>query len=1133
MTLHFYKILISCAFLGLTIGLKAQTTTENYIKTIECLDATCTEKKETVVYFDGLGREKQILQVEASPTGKTIAVPIEYDGFGRQAKDYLPVPLSSNTNAFSANAEIIGTGSSFYSGEPAYSEKTFEDSPLNRVLAQSAPGNTWKKGGGHEIQFQYQTNSTGEVKRYDVVGNNVVQNEFYSPGSLYKIVTTDENGQPIQEFKDKEERIVLKRIHTPSTDANNSSGNHDTFYIYDIYGNLRFVIPPLLADLAITPANLDELGYQYIYDDKNRLIEKKLPGKGWEYMVYDKQNRLVASRDSQNDWIFTKYDQFGRVVYTGTLASSDRSSLQTAYNNSTILNEKRLTSGGVSNNGLTNILYSNEAYPTSFLKLLSVNYYDHYNGLAVTPASTDGQSVVGADEIKTKGLAVASFTNVIGTTEWSKGYTFYDAKYIRPIANQLINNLGGYTTTASVLDFRGKVKKTTTKHKRDNGATELTLVDEFDYYPNELLKYQAHQINGGIKEYIAQNSYNEINQLITKGVGNSNQSTPLQTVDYKYNIRGWLTDINDVNNLGTGTYKDLFSFALHYDELFPGYGFRPGKYNGNISQVRWNTTTAGVIRNYVYEYDDLNRLTGSYYIKGNYIVGDAYNEYARYDKNGNIKKMWRSGNQDVSGQIIWIDDLDYTYQTNSNKLLAVKDHHGNSTGSFIDGNTTGNDYAYDVNGNLIQDLNKEITKISYNHLNLPTEVLWSSTKKINYSYDASGVKLRKTVTDGTKITTTDYLGGFQYKDDVLQFFPTAEGYVNVTNGNAFNYVYNYTDHLGNIRVSYQKESNGSLKVLEENNYYPFGLKHEGYNNTNLANQNYKYKYQGQELQDEFGLGWYNYRYRNYDPTIGRFFGVDPISEDYYNISTYQFAHNNPVWKIEIEGLEGAPTTNQDIQSSAGNNRDPELEFLEMTAGSINSIRASFSNLVVRGINTLTNNSINKKYEVENGALVLYKDVPKETTGEKIINTIGDVATLALTVIGGVEGTLTAQGGKTVLANTVNDTKQTAVKTYQTYTKTHPITKEVYSGKTSGTGTAFENVAKRDKSHHMNKKGFGAAVLDNSSTNKDAIRGREQYLIYKNGGAKSQGGTSGNAINGVSESNKNREKYLNAAKVFGL
>jgi RHS repeat-associated protein len=70
---------------------------------------------------------------------------------------------------------------------------------------------------------------------------------------------------------------------------------------------------------------------------------------------------------------------------------------------------------------------------------------------------------------------------------------------------------------------------------------------------------------------------------------------------------------------------------------------------------------------------------------------------------------------------------------------------------------------------------------------------------------------------------------------------------------------------------------------------------------------YDYKYNGQEWQDELGLNWYTYRYRNYDPSFGRFMGIDPVSEEYFSISTFQFAHNNPVWKIEIEGLEGEPS----------------------------------------------------------------------------------------------------------------------------------------------------------------------------------------------------------------------------------
>jgi hypothetical protein len=63
---------------------------------------------------------------------------------------------------------------------------------------------------------------------------------------------------------------------------------------------------------------------------------------------------------------------------------------------------------------------------------------------------------------------------------------------------------------------------------------------------------------------------------------------------------------------------------------------------------------------------------------------------------------------------------------------------------------------------------------------------------------------------------------------------------------------------------------------------------------------------------------------------------------------------------------------------------------------------------------------------------------------------------------------------------------------------------------------------------MNKKGFGPAVLDRSSTNYAAIRGREQQLIKENGGAQSTGGTSANVINGISAFNFKKAHYLNEA-----
>ncbi|KAF2343142.1 RHS repeat-associated core domain-containing protein, partial [Flavobacterium tistrianum] len=150
------------------------------------------------------------------------------------------------------------------------------------------------------------------------------------------------------------------------------------------------------------------------------------------------------------------------------------------------------------------------------------------------------------------------------------------------------------------------------------------------------------------------------------------------------------------------------------------------------------------------------------------------------------------------------------------------------------------DYSYDDNGNMIADKNKNITDISYNHLNLPKKITFGTTGSIEYFYNASGQKLKKAVTEGTVTAVTDYLGGYQYKDNVLEFFPTAEGYVKNTAG-ALSYVFQYKDHLGNVRVSYAKNPTTQvLEIIEENNYYPFGLKHKAYNDYLPTANKYKY-----------------------------------------------------------------------------------------------------------------------------------------------------------------------------------------------------------------------------------------------------------------------------------------------------
>ena len=194
-----------------------------------------------------------------------------------------------------------------------------------------------------------------------------------------------------------------------------------------------------------------------------------------------------------------------------------------------------------------------------------------------------------------------------------------------------------------------------------------------------------------------------------------------------------------------------------------------------------------------------------------------------------------------------------------------------------------------------------------------------------WRWDATGVKLRKKVKTGATTRTTHYIDGFQYSEDKMDFFPTAEGYVNVTQGTlspTYNYVYNYTDHLGNIRLRYTKNPGGSgLRILEEDHYYPFGLKHQGYNGEHeifefdenistvvlnpvnpLTGDKYKYKFNGLEWQSELDLNYYDFGMRNYDPALGRWMNIDPLAEMMRRHSPYNYAFNNPVYFIDPDGM---------------------------------------------------------------------------------------------------------------------------------------------------------------------------------------------------------------------------------------
>lgn len=120
------------------------------------------------------------------------------------------------------------------------------------------------------------------------------------------------------------------------------------------------------------------------------------------------------------------------------------------------------------------------------------------------------------------------------------------------------------------------------------------------------------------------------------------------------------------------------------------------------------------------------------------------------------------------------------------------------------------------------------------------------------------------------------------------------------------YIYQYKDHLGNVRLSYSKNATTGLIAIEDtNDYYPFGL---SFINTSASKYSpsttYKNtKYNSKELQES---GFYDYGNRQYMPDTGRWFVIDPLTEKMRRHSPYNYAFNNPIMFIDPDGM--APET---------------------------------------------------------------------------------------------------------------------------------------------------------------------------------------------------------------------------------
>ena len=874
---------------------------ENYTLERTMLNANGTKYIDKIVYYDGLGRPFETALKAASPYRSDIVSYQEYDGAGRQYKVWSPVPMDAHDGCIGQSC-IQTASQSFYLDPMAYQEIIYEQSSLDRASYTTGPGQAWYNA-GRKVKNNYFTNTEkGSLAcvLYTIQDDqqSILNKGFYPKSELVVIQTTDEDDHVNYEFKDKQGRVVLKRVM-------DGSKMLDTYFVYDDFGRLRYVLPPD-ASQRLSTANsswninhelLQQTAYYYQYDRRGNCVIKKLPGCKAILMKYDMADRLIFSQDGnqyeKKEWSLFLYDAFGRHVISAVCK------LQTVPDVSNMVVLASFTGSGAIAGYTVNLNFTP-------IYLTSVDYYDDYrfiNSLSTLEKvkMQYNAMVVGYDKQYTGGAKGLLTGKRIYSLDASDKYTitsYYYDDYGRMVQVHASNHLGGFEDEYTAYNFPGTIRQKLHIHTVPNKPVQREVYSYTYDHVNRLLT-TSHKLNDLPERILLSNSYDEIGRL-------QEQSKATETSVYTYNVRDWLTGISG----------KFFSETLAYNTAVGGISPQVASYSGNISAMQWKAGMEKVMRGYQFRYDHINRLTHALYGEGNNItINDKYNEILTYDLMGNILTLRRHGKHDSGFGLI--DKLAYKY--NGNQLIKVTDAATTSVTSygafqFVDGADVENEYVYDANGNMTEDFNKKISKIEYNLLNLPSKLQFSFGHMAEYSYDGAGRKLSVTYktsktnlfvpmgsivpplsTNVALTLKTDYCGNMIYENGQLSKILTDVGYITLANSTP-TYHYYLQDHLGNNRVVIDEHG----QVEQVNHYYAFG----GLMGESTGGGTQPYKYNGKELDRMHGLDWYDYGARHYDAVLGRWMCVDPLAEKYDNVGSYIYCKNNPIAFMDMNGKDG-------------------------------------------------------------------------------------------------------------------------------------------------------------------------------------------------------------------------------------
>ena len=629
----------------------------------------------TVTWLDDFGREESVHQVGVTPSHKTLVSLTEYDGHGRVSKRWLPalatpqrviLPGLHTVTYLDAHVrpEDIMPGSSeanLGDGAP-YSEVIYDGSPLDRPLMEYGSGEAWRQA-GRGILSEHMGNSAGDERlvchRIEVQASKndtsfVISSEgLYPDGSLKVVSVTDEDGKETLTFTDRHGREILSR---QVMKEGGECQYLDTYSVYDGLDHLLAVIPPALSDRlsigqSLDPEETERYAYLYLYDSKERVCARKLPGIGWIRMEYDDADRLVFTQDGEQrrrgESTFMLYDIHGRECVTGVCGHD----IPTGNMISGFALAEYVGAGGALDG------YACSGVTLVSPQVMSAFYYDSHafvddfaTGLPDSLAmyGTHIPSLIGR---RTGSCLHEVSEGISGKKVW--GLVRYDGRG-RVSHTEMSYPDGGWDTEDVEHDFLGSPVRRHLVHRKGTETVREDLT--YTYDDSERLLEVRHSLNGGTPILLARNTYDELGRLS----GTERGSNDALSSTYSYNVRSWLTGIDG----------SLFKETLHYNELRSDrLGTDRRRFGGDVSSMEWRSGAGTGTRSYDFAYDGLGRLVSADYGEyGDHVVG--YGTSYSYDNMGNLLSLSREGDMTSSLKGI-VDNLSMTYD--GNMLASVSD----------------------------------------------------------------------------------------------------------------------------------------------------------------------------------------------------------------------------------------------------------------------------------------------------------------------------------------------------------------------------------------------------------------------------------------------------------------------------